>query len=271
MLRWLLFGVGIVFSVASMATPSPSGAEYANLPPYCKEKVESTDPVANKLWSDKFGRENWLNMHHYCYGVNYLINRYYRARTKEDRSWMLGEAVSNITYTINANKPGFMLQPEMHYNRGKALRLLGRGAEAVSDWFKATTLNPKYVAAYIALADYYAEFKQQDKALEMVSEGLRHVPASKGLQRRYQEFGGKLPFPEPYERPVEQNAAAEIKAATDTATTDKSTPDSRETETPKPAETKSAIGMPGNPYCRFCTDLDDHDKLVPSTAPAPAR
>lgn len=255
MLKWLLCGVGVAFSGASMAiSPAPSGAEYATLPPYCKVKVENPDPVANKIWSDKFGGENWGSMHHYCYGLNYLINRYYRARTPQDRAWMLGEAVSNISYTLKAATPGFTLLPEMHFNRGKALHLLGRDPEAISDWLKAKILNPEYVATYIALADYYAEIKQQGKALEIISEGLRHVPASKGLQRRYQELGGKRLFPQPYERPVEQNAASETKAATDTTAMDKTTPDTKETETPKPAETKPAIGMPGNPYCRFCPD-----------------
>jgi tetratricopeptide (TPR) repeat protein len=255
MLRWLLCGLGIVFSGASMATsPAPIGAEYATLPPYCKEKIEKTDSVANKIWSDKFGKDNWLHMHHYCMGLNYLINRHYRARTKVDRAWTLGEAVDNISYTIKGATPGFTLLPEMYFNRGKTLRLLGRSPEAISDWLKAKTLNPEYVATYIALADYYAEIKQQDKALEMVSEGLRHVPSSKGLQRRYQELGGKLPFPEPYEKPAEQNTAAETKAVADAPATDNAPSNSSEAETPKPAETKPAIGMPGNPYCRFCTD-----------------
>lgn len=266
MLRWLLCGVGILFSGASMAeNPSPNEAEFANLPPYCKEKVENLDPVANKMWSDKFGRNNWLHMHHYCFGLNYL-NRYYKAKTPQDGLAALGSALDNISYTINAT-PGFILQPEMHYNRGKAYRLAGQGPEAVSDWFTAKTLNPDYVAAYIALADYYAEFKLQDKALEIVSEGLRHVPASKGLQRRYQELGGKLPFPEPYERGVEQNAAAETKAATESTATDKTTPDTSETETPKPAEIKPAMGMPGNPYCRFCPDAGEPKPKPAQTKP----
>jgi tetratricopeptide (TPR) repeat protein len=155
----------------------------------------------------------------------------------------------------------------MHFNRGKALRLLGRSPEAVSDWSKARTLDPEYVPSYIALADYYAEIKQQGKALEMVSEGLRYVPASKGLQRRYQELGGKPPFPEPYERPVEKNVAAETKTTTDTAAADKTTPDTRETVTPKPAETKPAIGMPGNPYCRFCPDQSEDKPDSPQLRP----
>lgn len=167
---------------------------------------------------------------------------------------MLGEAVSNISYTIKATKPGFILQPEMHFNRGKALRMLGRAPEALGDWLEATRLDPMYIPAYLSIADYYVELKQRGKALQTVSEGLRYVPASTGLQQRYQELGGKLPFPEPYQRPVEQKAAAEIKAATDAPATDNATPDTKETETLKPAESKPAIGMPGNPYCRFCTD-----------------
>lgn len=137
MLKWLLCGVGIVFSGVSLADSSPRGAEFATLPPYCKEKVETTDPVANKAWSDKFGQHNWLHMHHYCYGLNYLINRQYRARTPQDRAWMLGEAVDNINYTLNAATPGFTLLPEMHFNRGRAYRLLGRSQEALNDWWKS--------------------------------------------------------------------------------------------------------------------------------------
>ena len=256
MLRWLLCGIGILFSGAAMAfaPPVPDGAELATLPPYCKVKANHTTGAENMMWSDKFGADNWIHMHHYCYGLNYLINRYYKERTKEDKSFMLSEAVNNFDYVIEHTKPGFILLPEVHYNRGKALRLLGRAPEALSDWLEAIRLNPMYVPGYLTIADYYVELKQRGKALQTVSEGLRYVPASTGLQQRYQELGGKLPFPEPYQRPAEQKAVAEIKAATDAPATENATPDTKETETLKPAESKPAIGMPGNPYCRFCTD-----------------
>lgn len=269
MLRWLLFWAGVVLSGACMATsPAPSGAEFATLPPYCKQKGEQFfDPIANQMWSDTFGKENWLHMHHYCYGLNYLVNRYYKGRTPQDRAWMLGEAVSNISYTLQRATLGFPLLPEMHLNRGKAYRLLGRGPEAISDWLKATALNPEYVAAYIALADYYSDLKQADKALEMASEGLRHVPASKALQRRYQELGGKLPFPDPYKKPVEQNVVAAPKPATDAAATSKASPETSATEMPKPAETEPTIGMPGNPYCRFCPDTVESKPDSPQSKP----
>jgi tetratricopeptide (TPR) repeat protein len=270
MLRWLLCGFGILFSGAAIAfaPPNPVGEELATLPPYCKEKTQQRpDPIVDKIWSDKFGAENWRHMHHYCYGLNYLVNRYYRAPDPEDRKWMLGEAVSNISYTINAAAPGFFLQPEMHYNRGKALRMLGRAPEAERDWLEAIRLDPTYVAAYIAIADYYAELKQQHKALETVSEGLRYVPASNVLQRRYQELGGKLPYPAAYEKPAGQSTADEVKAAMTNTATGNTTPDTRETEMPKPAETKPAIGMPGNPFCRFCPDTDESKSDSPQPKP----
>jgi len=46
--------------------------------------------------------------------------------------------------------------------------------------------------------------KQDKKALETISEGLRHLPDSKGLQRRYKALGGKLPYPAPIGKPLEK-------------------------------------------------------------------
>jgi len=117
---------------------------------------------------------------------------------------------------------------------------------------------------YIAVADNYKESGNKTKALELVTEGLKINPDSKGLKRRYTELGGKLPYPEAVDKttPVEgskvenkpeeklgveqppREAASEVADADKPAAQIETIP---QVEPPK-------IGSPKNPYCRFCPD-----------------
>lgn len=232
---------------------SPTDLEYASLPPYCREKIQKKNPSENKMWSEQFGANTWLHMHHHCFGLN-NIKRAYRARNTEERKGNLSSAVGEFGYMISHLPPDSVLWADVYSNHGNVLLMLGNTQNGIKDLYKALERNPKIVPVYLSLAEQLEKWGDKGKALQTVTEGLRHVPSSKGLQRRYQELGGKLPFPEPYEKPAEQNTAAETKAVADAPATDNAPSNSSEAETPKPAETKPAIGMPGNPYCRFCTD-----------------
>lgn len=260
----LLLGLQPAF--AQQYSVYPTEQEYATLPPFCKEKIEKKNLAENKTWSDSFGANTWLHMHHYCQGLN-DINRYYRASNAQQKKGFLSSAVGQFDYMTGHLPPDSVLLAEVYQNRGRVFLLQGQDANGVKDLHKALELNPKIARTYLMLADQFERGPGKDKALQLVSEGLRHVPTSKGLQRRYQELGGKLPFPEPYEKPAEQNVAAETKAAADTPAADKATPNPTEAETPKPAETKPAIGMPGNPYCRYCPEQGERKPDLPQPKP----
>ena len=147
------------------------------------------------------------------------------------------------------------MRPEVHLQKGKALKLLGQEAKAINEFTEAIKGNPKLVQAYVELADIQARNKKPGESLKTVTEGLRHNPGTKSLQRRYTALGGKLPYPAPIESPsIEAKAAdnpdetaAPIPVESSAGTSAAVTPATEPVDTPK-------IGSPKNPYCRFCPD-----------------
>lgn len=167
------------------------------------------------------------------------------------------------------------MRGEVHVGKARALKLAGKKGEAATEYLKALRYTPSSSAIYLALADYYQETGNKPKALEIVAEGLRHSPDSKGLKLRYTELGGKLPYPEAV---TKEMAGAEVKPEVNPeAAPPSGEPTSQAVDAPSeqikfktegkaepvpasaqttPAEPVAApkIGSPNNPYCRFCTD-----------------
>jgi tetratricopeptide (TPR) repeat protein len=233
----------------------PTEQEAKMLPAYCQ---------GDEYWKSVLGPDiGWNN--HTCYGINRL-NRYYKSTNSRVGKAQLETALDDFNYSIGHLKPDFKLMPEIYLYRGTTYKLLARNGEAAADFLKAISLDPKLARAYSELADVYASrMSRRDKALEIVTEGLRHNPQVKGLQRLYREFGGKLPYPE---AAAEKTIAAEeskpvIKPETGPAVAPASeaatgqAADSAGSAAPAgtaPQVTPAKIGSPKNPYCRFCPD-----------------
>lgn len=262
-----------LYSTIAGAVPwdKPTDVEVAVLPPYCLAKFRG---VAVKQWEDALG-SIYMHVHHYC-GALVYVNRYYKSSNIQDRRFYLQEVISNLGYMVTHAEQSSALMPEIYLQRGITYSLLKKPSEALADLQKAIDLNPKLMRAYLVLADLYEELKLRDKALATVTEGLRHAPLSKPLQRRYGELGGKQPFPEPYSAPETKPEAAEVPVAkpSDEALSPKAIRAKREGDaqdsgissgasaattpaaTPEPTVNVEPpkIGSPTNPYCRFCTD-----------------
>lgn len=259
-MNWKNVGWGMLaglFSVHAAAVEpwAPTDAEMASLPPYCKARMKSGQGSPDyKMWEQTLGKD-FLHTHHYCAGINF-INRYYRARSQQDKNFILNNALGTLTYMVEHASPDYSLMPDVYLSRGLTYSLMKRHGEAMADMQKAIELNPRQVKAYNVLADYYVSTGEKAKALETVTAGLRHNPGTKGLQRRYQELGGKLPYPassepEPAEVEVakpEESSVAPAEKPAETQAAPAGTPSS-EAEAPRPQ-----IGSPTNPYCRFCPD-----------------
>lgn len=246
----LLFLAGGTASALAVDTGlRPNAAEIMRLPPYCQAKFNApTSSPEWKAWRAQIG-QNFIDLHHYCAGLNYM-NRYWGARSAPDRSFYLQRALTNFDYMVKAEKPDFALRVELYSQRGEVNKLLRKPGEAINDFNKAVSIDPKAVKPYLQLADTYVATKASARALEAVTEGLRQVPDSTALQRRYLELGGKKPFPapvaaqaaEPAAAPGGQLPAPEVEPA---AVEAKPAPAA-------PAEAAPVIGTPKNPYCRFC-------------------
>lgn len=254
-------GLAALFALpAAQASWAPTATEMAALPAYCAARFnEGSD--AFKTWRATMGGD-FIHVHHYCAGINF-INRSYGMQGK-DRQGTLGAAVQQFDYMLRHTSPDFHMRAEFLMNRGVALSLLKKTGEAVANLNQAVEKNPELPRAWMTLADLYEAQKQRAKALETVTEGLRHNPGTRSLQRRYTELGGKLPYPEPIKpepiKPEPTQAAtppetaappAAVEPAATTAQPAEATP-VQTTQTPETAAPK--IGSPTNPYCRFCPD-----------------
>jgi tetratricopeptide (TPR) repeat protein len=244
---------GMLCTFAMAAGPSmPTDAELASLPPFCKVKMRGVGSPEYIILEKTMGKD-WGHTHHYCMGINSL-NRYYRARSENDKRSSLNGAQNNLKYMVTHAAPSYSLMPDVYLNLGVVYSLVNQPAQAIAHFSKAIELNPRQTRAYNAMADYYAKIKQTTRALETVTEGLRHNPDTRSLQRRYTELGGKLPYPAPIEPepaaapatpPTEKTAAPVVQVPVEQAVT---------TPAPEPVSSLPGIGSPKNPYCRFCPD-----------------
>lgn len=243
----LIFGAAPALSVETGLRPTP--AEMPRLPDFCQARFNLQRGSAEwNSWGSRLG-ESFNDIHHYCGGLNYL-NRYWGARSKRDKNFYLERALAGMDYLVKSHKPDFPLRAQMYSNRGEVYKLMGRSGEAVKDLNEAIASDPRMVRPYLQLADIHVKGKAASRALETVTEGLRHVPDSTALQRRYLELGGKKPFPDPLvakvpEPPAQQDAPASSEEAATPATAAVATESA-------PGEAAPAIGTPKNPYCRFC-------------------
>jgi tetratricopeptide (TPR) repeat protein len=188
--------------------------------------------------------ENTKHMHHYCSGLRYLDRAYSAMGNKRDMQYKLGVAINNFDYVLTHTRENYAMRGEVHIAKAQALKLAGKKAEALAEFNKALRYDVGGPDAYQALADHYRETGDKAKALEMATEGLRRNPDSKGLQRRYTEYGGQLPYPAPMTpAPVEAQVSKPAVA-----------PSVHAPDTIVPESKPPKIGSPTNPYCRFCPD-----------------
>lgn len=232
---------------------TPNAGEMLRLPAYCQVRFSAPPQSPEwKGWRDRIGA-NYIDLHHYCAGINF-VNRYWGARTAKDRSFYLQNAMNNFDYMVKAEKPDFTLRAELYSHRGEAFKLMRRPAEAVRDFNHALSIDPRFVKPYLQLAELNVAGKTAARALEIVTEGLRHVPDSKALQRRYRELGGKEPFPEPI---VAKAAEPELQPVATAPAVERPIEPAPAAASPQPEPTPATeavptIGTPKNPYCRFC-------------------
>lgn len=237
----------------ALESSTPSDKEMASLPDFCKAKYKGGPESKN--WASALGKDYW-HTHHYCAGINYL-NRYYRARSGQDKKFNLNNARTNLEYMVSHAAPTFSLMPDVYSNLGTVYSLMNEPGQAISYFNKAIELDPRQPKVYNALSDYYAKTKQSVKALEIVTTGLRYNPDTKSLQRRYTELGGKLPYPAPMVPAMVEQQAAKPDDTTASTPTMPAEPTKNVQETITPVVEPIApprIGTPTNPYCRFCPD-----------------
>ena len=206
--------------------------------------------------SDPADHRNWMHMHHYCDCLRFINRAYASIGNWKAVHGNIQRALGTCDYVLEHTTPDFYMRAEVHLQKGKAFRLDRQENKAVGEFMEAIKGNPGLDQAYVELADIQAHNKKSGEALKTVTEGLRHVPGSKPLKRRYTELGGKLPYPEPIApAPAEPQAAKPDEVASPGPASPAEPAVGAPVEAPAVAPVaQPKIGSPDNPYCRFCPD-----------------
>jgi len=225
-------------------------------------------------------------LNHYCYGLKAMI-RVDRNRGV-DQSFWLTSAIGHFrerTSGWEKEAPTCSIRPEAYTNLGKALLRQNKAlvGQAIMNYSKALELRPDYLPAYLALSDAYLGLGKKGEALHAAEQGLKYLPDSKGLLRRFKELGGKTPptpvaaaipaapaepgkvtaGPQPMpgqngvpgtapQQSAGTGAVSEHSVTPPVPSPGKTEAEHAATQQAPGAPEETKIGTPTNPYCRFC-------------------
>lgn len=284
------FLVGILGSIAVPAQAAVvrgetvTAAETAAMPPVCRlivvEKPNAhIDQYAQRKNAALFDRpeyrmaKNATHVHHWCRAV-ISRQRYYAARTVQQRRAYMGDFYDEMDYVIRNMDPAWPYMPMMHAEKGEMYLLDKKYAEAMNHALSAIQLNPAFARGQVLLVNVYIAMGQKDKALEAATEGVKRNPASNTLKKMYDQLGGAKPYPaEPVATPAKPASESAAKPGVESEEQESSAQSpplstgefksadeeaavihplrSPEDAAPPP---ESAAPNPSGPkkYCRFC-------------------
>ncbi len=179
----LLFVISLTEPI--LAAPYPkTTSDFATLPGYCKIRYKRDKyPVEYKKLRKRFGQE-WSHMHHYCKGLFYLNKGKFAMSDSEQRKSSFSTALDQFNYVQRYWKPNYILSPQVHVNKGKAMIGLGRINQALNEFKTAIKIKPKYSAPYIALSNFYLKIGDSKQAEAWLQKGIKMAPKSKNLKRK---------------------------------------------------------------------------------------
>lgn len=236
---WLIYPL----AAQALLPHPPTEAEVAALPAFCAERFKGVG--AGAAYQTQFGRANWIHMHHYCHGVKF-VNR--ARQYPRDRAQYLRLALGEYAYVFRSTRPDFWFRPQMYVEVARVHVQVGDVPQALKWLGDAIAFNPRYEAAYTSLIDVHRTSGASAAALQVATQGLRHLPESKVLQKNYLELGGRMPFPEPV-----GTLAATPPKTTDEAKAEGTVPEPSQDE---PGEVDQGVspeqGAAAGRGCRFC-------------------
>ncbi len=107
-----LFASFALFAALAAAPPPASAqvsdAEILMLPEYCQARFAGEKSAAYQSWQQRFGRTNFLHIHHYCYGLN-AINKAKWEFEPQKKAFYYKRAIREFDYVLKRWPKGFSL------------------------------------------------------------------------------------------------------------------------------------------------------------------
>jgi tetratricopeptide (TPR) repeat protein len=182
----------LIFSQSATSQFSTSKVEpdeWLFLPNWCKYtqagKENAGSPSAQaQILIAQIGKNGWIHLHHYCWGLAKLYRSHGIGLTEEQRKFLMSSAISEIDYVLRNSPSDFVLRPELLTKRGSIFLMLQRYTEAENDLKTAIKKQATYWPPYGYLSDVYLKQGRVDDARSILEKGLKIAPNAKGLKNR---------------------------------------------------------------------------------------
>ncbi|HRH80755.1 MAG TPA: hypothetical protein PLW81_06905 [Thiobacillaceae bacterium] len=248
---------------------SVTESEYLQLPTYCRKfELENGAFIYDNFVASLTPEERAITLnsggfHHYC-RIPLGWMRYYSSKEKDKKGYYIQYFILNeADYMLRGSSQDAPLRPYFHIEKARALVTMKHEERAIAEYLMASRLDPHIPTPYLDMARIHVRLNNKQKALELITEGLKYNPDSEALRKRYVEFGGQMPYPTPYpakgaqaQQPAEQEKPKDVvpserpTATPEIATKGRHGSDKpvQQDNTPKGSTNK----LSDNPFCRFC-------------------
>ena len=89
----------------------PSAAEVSVLPEYCQARLSGNADL-QRSWAQTMGKENFMHLHHFCYGLNYMNRVKLIVGPNKHKRHYLQTALAQFNYVIRNWPEEFPLTAE---------------------------------------------------------------------------------------------------------------------------------------------------------------
>lgn len=190
----IVFCVLSNLSYALNKDKAPTDEELLNLPGYCTPRiirfryylVGEKWPLNEeyKKWESVLGPD-YQFLHHYCMGLNWLINRKNEiGLSEQDIHFCLGKAEDEFGFVIKYSSDKLPLLPEILLKRADLLKKRNEFSKAIRDIYRAIKLKNDYVQAYLELSDVLNQTGSGNKAIKVLELGLRETNGSSLIKEK---------------------------------------------------------------------------------------
>jgi tetratricopeptide (TPR) repeat protein len=162
--------------------------DFALYPAYCRVKLTGESAQEVEYWKKYFGFDNYIHMHHYCFGLKAMTLAYANFGDRKRRSAFALDVIRNMNYILNATRKDFFMRPDALINLGRGYLLMSEGDKARKAFEDALKLRPDSVDAWVALSDLYHDAGQRKQALAVLEEALKRTGDHPKISLRMEEL-----------------------------------------------------------------------------------
>lgn len=188
-------GLGVLMSMlpltASARADSPyswSDNDFALYPPYCNAKLNDRAKDQELFWKQRLGPENFLHIHHFCFGLKALTMAYASFNDVPTRNSLANGVITNFNYILKHTQRDFFMRGDAMLNLGRGYLLLKEYSDARDMFEAALKFNPDMVDAWVALSDLYFQTGKKEDALRTLEEAVERVGEHKKISLRIEEL-----------------------------------------------------------------------------------